>query len=61
MYVMPVVKNAQARRLATLTRDDWTASMVRAINKDEYFRWHDSGDIQTANTSQDRRSGPAHT
>jgi hypothetical protein len=47
MYVMPVVKNAQARRLATLTRDDWTASMVRAINKDNYFRWHDSGDIQS--------------
>jgi hypothetical protein len=48
MYVMPVVKAAQARRLATLTRDDWTASMVRAINKDNYFRWHDSGDIQSA-------------
>jgi hypothetical protein len=48
MYVMPVVKSAQARRLATITRDDWTASMVRAINKDKYFRWHDSGDIQSA-------------
>jgi hypothetical protein len=46
MYGFPVVKAAQARRLATLTRDDWTASMVRAINTDEYFRWHDSGDIQ---------------
>jgi hypothetical protein len=47
MYVMPVVKSAQARRLATLTRDDWAASMARAINKDRYFRWHDSGDIQS--------------
>jgi hypothetical protein len=47
MYVMPVVKSAQARRLATITRDDWAASMARAINKDKYFRWHDSGDIQS--------------
>jgi hypothetical protein len=46
MYVMPVVKNAQARRLATITREDWAPSMARAINKDKYFRWHDSGDIQ---------------
>jgi hypothetical protein len=22
--------------------------MVRAINKDKYFRWHDSGDVQSA-------------
>jgi hypothetical protein len=49
MYVMPVVKAAQARRLATLTRDDWTASMVRAINKDELFSLaRFSGDIQSA-------------
>ena len=47
MYIMPVVKNAQSRRLATLTRADWSASMARAINKDRYFRWHDSGDIQS--------------
>jgi hypothetical protein len=46
MYGFPVVKKAQARRLATITRDDWAASMARAINKDKYFRWHDSGDIQ---------------
>ena len=47
MYVMPVVKAAQARRLATITRDDWAASMARSINKDRYFRWHDSGDVQS--------------
>jgi len=46
MYGFPVVKNAQARRLATITREDWAPSMARAINKDKYFRWHDSGDIQ---------------
>tara|TARA_R110000823_G_scaffold13575_2_gene45043 strand:- start:673 stop:1287 length:615 start_codon:yes stop_codon:yes gene_type:complete len=46
MYGFPVVKAAQARRLATLTRPDWSASMARAINRDKYFRWHDSGDIQ---------------
>jgi hypothetical protein len=37
MYVMPVVKSAQARRLATITRDDWAASMARAINKINIF------------------------
>ena len=47
MYGFPVVKAAQARRLATLTRDDWAASMARAINNDKYFRCHDSGDIQS--------------
>jgi hypothetical protein len=47
MYVFPVVKAAQARRLATITRDDWVESMVRAIHNDNYFRWHDSGDIQS--------------
>jgi hypothetical protein len=46
MYGFPVVKKAQARRLATITREDWAPSMARAINKDKYFRWHDSGDIQ---------------
>ncbi len=46
MYVMPVVKKAQARRLEKITREDWAPSMARAINKDKYFRWHDSGDIQ---------------
>ena len=48
MYVMPVVKAAQARRLATINDDDWTANMARSINKDKLFRWHDSGDIQSA-------------
>ena len=48
MYVLPVVKKAQARRLEKITREDWAPSMARAINKDKYFRWHDSGDIQDA-------------
>jgi len=48
MYVMPVVKAAQARRLETIKSKDWTANMARAINKAKLFRWHDSGDIQSA-------------
>lgn len=46
-YVTPVVKNAQARRLQSIERDDWAESMVTAINKNARFRWHDSGDIQS--------------
>ena len=48
MYVMPVVKQAQARRLESIKRADWVESMTTAINKTKYFRWHDSGDLQSA-------------
>ena len=48
MYVLPVVKTAQARRLVTIKDVDWSANMAKAINKDKLFRWHDSGDIQSA-------------
>ena len=46
MYVLPVVKTAQARRLVTIKDVDWAANMAKAINKDKLFRWHDSGDLQ---------------
>jgi len=26
---------------------DWVSGMVKLINKQKYFRWHDSGDIQS--------------
>ena len=48
MYVMPMVKAAQARRLAAITSPDWATNMARSINKAKYFRWHDSGDIQSS-------------
>lgn len=47
MYVMPNVKTAQERRLAAISRPDWVRQMAIAIGKGPYFRWHDSGDIQS--------------
>ena len=58
-YAWPIVKNAMARRLASLTDlKKWKMAMIIVL-KDKardrkivgepykYFRWHDSGDIQS--------------
>ena len=47
MYFFPVVQAAQYKRLASITSPEWVESMVASIGKDLFFRWHDSGDIQT--------------
>ena len=46
MYRFPVVQNALWKRLASLTDPNWVDAMVAIIGDDEYFRWHDSGDLQ---------------
>jgi hypothetical protein len=43
------IRPAQAARLVALTDPEWIPNMIRAIGTDKYFRWHDSGDIQSAN------------
>jgi hypothetical protein len=50
-YSFPNVKNVRALNLASLPDTDWTewiTSMVASISKatNNYFRWHDSGDLQ---------------
>lgn len=45
-YLWPNVKDAQSRRLGSLHHAGWVEAMVTLIGKDQYFRWHDSGDIQ---------------
>lgn len=50
MYGFPVVKNALMRRWEKLTHAEWVSAMAFLINKKEksgFFRWHDSGDIQS--------------
>jgi len=57
MYVFPVVKNAQAKRLKILLSDmfAWKRAMVsllekkyaRKVGDERVFRWHDSGDLQS--------------
>ena len=49
-YAFPNVQNALERRFKTIRGKRWVADMVAAINRVEqsgYFRWHDSGDVQS--------------
>jgi hypothetical protein len=47
-YVFPDVKAALEKRYQSLTNPLWVEAMVTLISrsKNEFFRWHDSGDIQ---------------
>ena len=47
-YVFPTVLQAQERRFQSLTHPQWVDAMVFSIRKlkCDYFRWHDSGDLQ---------------
>lgn len=49
-YVCSQVSQAQARRLASLSDPDWAKYMIEVLNRIgiTLFRWHDSGDIQSA-------------
>ena len=49
----PKIKQAQFRRLESISSPKWIKSMVYLINnkkdiqKEKVFRWHDSGDLQS--------------
>tara|TARA_R100001082_G_scaffold95319_1_gene62458 strand:- start:45 stop:659 length:615 start_codon:yes stop_codon:yes gene_type:complete len=47
-YVFKVVQDAQYRRLEAIKSPLWVGAMAMLINskKSNYFRWHDSGDVQ---------------
>jgi hypothetical protein len=47
-YRFKKTKKAMARRLAALAHGSWTAAMTALITGHKYFRWHDSGDLQSA-------------
>ena len=47
-YRFQNVKDAMARRLAKLHDPRWIEAMVTLIDKQPVFRWHDSGDLQSA-------------
>jgi hypothetical protein len=47
-YRFPNVKDALQRRLDRLTHPQWVDAMVVLIKGKKHFRWHDSGDIQSA-------------
>jgi len=46
-YNFPNVQSALYRRLESLQNPEWIPAMVRLIDNADYFRWHDSGDIQS--------------
>ena len=48
-YRFPNVKEAMHRRLASIQDPRWVETMAADINarKSRWFRWHDSGDIQS--------------
>ena len=52
-YLYPSVQTAQARRLASLDHPHWEAALTYLIadaiahGAEPYFRWHDSGDLQS--------------
>lgn len=41
------IKPAQFARLDSLDSEYWVSGMVVHIGKDSFFRWHDSGDLQS--------------
>ena len=49
-YVFPNVQAALYRRLASIDQPLWAEAMAERIRRtrDDYFRWHDSGDLQSA-------------
>lgn len=49
-YSFPKVQRAMDKRFLAIFRDDWVANMTTLIQELEssgYFRWHDSGDLQS--------------
>jgi len=48
-YVFPNVQAAQYKRLDSITDPRWVQAMAAQIlrHKSKWFRWHDSGDIQS--------------
>ena len=46
-YRMPIQQNAMGRRLGAITHPLWVQAMTALITGHKYFRWHDSGDLQS--------------
>jgi len=42
----PAIIAAQYRRLEAIQLSAWVPAMIKLINGSDFFRWHDSGDIQ---------------
>ena len=54
-YPFPAVQACLQRRLEAISHPKWVEAMTLLIGNsgDEYFRWHDSGDLQSLKHLQD--------
>ena len=43
----PAVQKAMERRARSLVHESWITAMVTLIKRHRWFRWHDSGDLQS--------------
>ena len=48
----PAIKAAQYRRLDAIKHPLWVQAMAAKIKRQKFFRWHDAGDIQSADHLQ---------
>ena len=48
----PAIKAAQYRRLDAIKHPLWVEAMATKIKRQKWFRWHDAGDIQSADHLQ---------
>ena len=46
-YIYPNVQKALHKRMVAISHPLWVDAMVKLIDGDDYFRWHDSGDLQS--------------
>jgi hypothetical protein len=46
-YAMPNVQEAMAKRLEGISHPLWVPAMVKLVWRQKWFRWHDSGDLQS--------------
>ena len=55
-YAFPNVQNALDKRFDAISKPKWVKNMIELISRKEksgYFRWHDSGDIQSVEHLED--------
>ena len=43
----PAIREAQYRRLDSITHPLWVEAMAAVIKRQKWFRWHDAGDLQS--------------
>ena len=47
-YIMPSTTTAHDRRIQKIYSKEWVPSMIALSKRKPFFRWFDSGDIQSA-------------